>query len=180
MNTTAAAVEAHVTVATIRTWCRQGVISATKQAGRWIIDTASLAHRITIGAMRTITRRPVVTIDLSATYTISDGPSAGTVVTPKVRTRERNGHTVTIIRGLAPLLADRIDAIADLGNRLHALEVLASACIVFSDEEGEFYTGGISSRDNGRLRTTYAGTPDLPVDVVLDLGEQLRTQLRNG
>lgn len=52
MNTTAAAVEAHVTVATIRAWCRRGVVAATKQAGRWIIDTTSLAHRITIGALK--------------------------------------------------------------------------------------------------------------------------------
>ena len=34
----------HVTVATIRTWCRRGVVAATKQAGRWVIDTDSLAH----------------------------------------------------------------------------------------------------------------------------------------
>ncbi|WP_338683979.1 hypothetical protein QD712_25940 [Streptomyces acidiscabies] len=53
MNTTAAALQANVTVATIRIWCRRGVIAAAKQAGRWIIDTASLAHRIAIGAMRT-------------------------------------------------------------------------------------------------------------------------------
>lgn len=53
MNTTAAAAQANVTVATIRTWCRNGVITATKRASRWIIDTASLAHRITIAAMRT-------------------------------------------------------------------------------------------------------------------------------
>src|SRR4051794_10780483 len=56
MNTTAAATEAHVTVATIRTWCRRGVVAAVKQAGRWIIDTASLAHRITIGQLKT--RKP--------------------------------------------------------------------------------------------------------------------------
>lgn len=53
MNTTTAAIQANVTTATIRTWCRNGVIAAAKQAGRWIIDTASLAHRIAIGAMRT-------------------------------------------------------------------------------------------------------------------------------
>lgn len=52
MNTTSAADEAHVTVATIRTWCRNGVIAATKTAGRWVIDTASLAHRIAIGALK--------------------------------------------------------------------------------------------------------------------------------
>lgn len=52
MNTTTAAAQANVTVATIRTWCRRGVIAAVKQAGRWIIDTASLAHRIEIGTRR--------------------------------------------------------------------------------------------------------------------------------
>ena len=52
MNTTAAALQAHVTVATIRTWCRRGVLTAVKQAGRWIIDTASLAHRIAIAALK--------------------------------------------------------------------------------------------------------------------------------
>ncbi|MDX3230614.1 hypothetical protein [Streptomyces sp. ME19-01-6] len=51
--TTEAAAEAGVTADTIRTWCRRNVIAAVKQAGRWIIDTASLAHRIAIGAMRT-------------------------------------------------------------------------------------------------------------------------------
>ena len=61
MNTTAAAIEAHVTVDTIRIWCRRGVIAAIKQAGRWVIDTASLAHRIAIGTRRTARKaRPVV------------------------------------------------------------------------------------------------------------------------
>jgi hypothetical protein len=59
MNTTAAALQANVTAATIRTWCRRGVVAAAKQAGRWIIDTASLAARIAIGAMRT--RKAVMT-----------------------------------------------------------------------------------------------------------------------
>ncbi|MFG3046292.1 hypothetical protein ACGFZR_15350 [Streptomyces sp. NPDC048241] len=52
MNTTAAALEAKVTVATIRTWCRRGVVAAIKQAGRWVIDTASLTTRITVGMRR--------------------------------------------------------------------------------------------------------------------------------
>lgn len=60
MNTTAAATEANVTVATIRAWCRNSVITATKTAGRWIIDTASLAHRIAIGALKTRKPRPVI------------------------------------------------------------------------------------------------------------------------
>ncbi|MEV6165738.1 helix-turn-helix domain-containing protein [Streptomyces sp. NPDC052052] len=52
MNTTTAATEAKVTVATIRDWARRGIIAATKVAGRWVIDAASLAHRIEIGARR--------------------------------------------------------------------------------------------------------------------------------
>ncbi|MEU0783491.1 hypothetical protein ABZ341_18195 [Streptomyces sp. NPDC006173] len=53
MTTTAlAATQANVTVATIRAWCRHGVIAAVKTAGRWVIDTASLAHRITVGTWR--------------------------------------------------------------------------------------------------------------------------------
>ncbi|MDP9953116.1 MULTISPECIES: hypothetical protein [Streptomyces] len=62
MNTTTAAKAAqtaNVTVATIRTWARRGVIAATKTAGRWIIDTTSLARRIAIGAMKR-TARPIV------------------------------------------------------------------------------------------------------------------------
>lgn len=87
MNTTAAALEANVTVATIRTWCRRGVIAATKQAGRWIIDTASLAHRITIGqrkARMTTTYRIDQTVEHRygkdrTVYTIvrTDGTPAG-------------------------------------------------------------------------------------------------------
>lgn len=49
MNTTAAALQANVTVPTIRTWCRIGAVAAIKQAGRWLIDSTSLAHRIAIG-----------------------------------------------------------------------------------------------------------------------------------
>lgn len=52
MNTTTAATEAHVTTATIRTWCRIGVVTAAKVAGRWVISATSLAHRIAIGARR--------------------------------------------------------------------------------------------------------------------------------
>jgi hypothetical protein len=53
MNTATAASTANVTVATIRTWCRNGVITATKQAGRWIIDAASLAWRIALATIKT-------------------------------------------------------------------------------------------------------------------------------
>lgn len=52
MNTTTAAQAANVTVATIRDWARRGVVAATKTAGRWVIDTASLTRRIAIGTMK--------------------------------------------------------------------------------------------------------------------------------
>lgn len=175
MNTTAAALQANVTVATIRTWARRGVIAATKTAGRWIIDTASLARRITIGNRRP--RKQVNVLDLNATYAITEGPHAGTTITPKVRTRQRGDENITVIRGLAPLLAERIDAITDLGDRLHTLTVLMNASIALSDTEGDFGSNGVSFRDNGRISTSYAGTRDLPVEIVLDLAEQLRTQL---
>lgn len=64
MNTSAAAIEAHVTPATIRLWARRGIIAATKAAGRWFIDAASLAHRIAIAALKTrkatVTEQPAV------------------------------------------------------------------------------------------------------------------------
>ena len=59
MNTTAAATQANVTVATIRAWCRIGAVAAVKQAGRWIIDTTSLAARIAIGAMKRPAKKTV-------------------------------------------------------------------------------------------------------------------------
>lgn len=52
LNATAAAQAAKVTVATIRTWCRLGVVKAAKVAGRWIVQASSLAHRIHIGKAR--------------------------------------------------------------------------------------------------------------------------------
>lgn len=49
MDTTTAATKANVTTDTIRTWCRYGAVAAVKQAGRWVIDAASLAARIRLG-----------------------------------------------------------------------------------------------------------------------------------
>lgn len=54
MDTTTAAQRAGVTAATIRTWCRKGVVAAIKCAGRWIINASSLAYRITIGKERRV------------------------------------------------------------------------------------------------------------------------------
>jgi hypothetical protein len=61
MNTTAAAAQAKVTVATVRTWCRIGAVAAVKQAGRWVVDAASLAARIAIGKMKRPARPVILT-----------------------------------------------------------------------------------------------------------------------
>ncbi|NRQ35966.1 hypothetical protein HII36_29650 [Nonomuraea sp. NN258] len=52
MDTTTAATQASVTVATIRTWCRRGAVAAAKVAGRWVIEAASLARRIALGTRK--------------------------------------------------------------------------------------------------------------------------------
>jgi hypothetical protein len=84
MNTTTAATEARVTVATIRTWCRRGVVAATKTAGRWVIDSASLTRRIEIGArMSSPTTRYTIVEGANQygtttwTVTRTDGTEAG-------------------------------------------------------------------------------------------------------
>ncbi|MFD7507898.1 helix-turn-helix domain-containing protein [Streptomyces sp. NPDC059853] len=56
ITTTQAAATARVTVATIRAWCRTGVIAATKTAGRWVIEAASLARRLQIARDRATSR----------------------------------------------------------------------------------------------------------------------------
>lgn len=53
MNTESAAAEANVTVATIRIWCRRGVVSAVKVGRRWDIDETSLARRIALSTKPT-------------------------------------------------------------------------------------------------------------------------------
>jgi hypothetical protein len=62
MNTTLAAAQANVTVDTVRTWCRVGAVAAVKQAGRWIIDAASLAARIAIGKMKRPAKPAALTV----------------------------------------------------------------------------------------------------------------------
>ena len=62
MDTATAAQQAGVTVATVRHWCRIGAVAAVKRAGRWVIDAASLAYRISLGVRRT-TRKIVYTVE---------------------------------------------------------------------------------------------------------------------
>ncbi|MCX4885920.1 hypothetical protein [Streptomyces sp. NBC_00847] len=162
MNTTAAATQAGVTTATIRTWCRKGAVAAIKQSGRWVIEAASLAHRITIGAMHT--RKQATVLDLTA-------------ATVKTRTRP-SGETITRITNLPALLADQLNEIPDAGDRAHAATILERASIVISDTPDAGWDEEPNARHAGQLRTTYRGeVPQITVDDVLDLAEQIRTQL---
>ncbi|MGW3383314.1 helix-turn-helix domain-containing protein [Streptomyces albogriseolus] len=115
MNTTAAATQANVTAATIRTWCRKGVIAATKQAGRWNIDPASLARRIEIGArMSSPSTRYTVTEGTNqygtTTYTVTrtDGTPAGygpdkdSAITDFVFLKEEQAETGAAILNALP------------------------------------------------------------------------------
>ncbi|MGW2740531.1 hypothetical protein ACWC4D_40860 [Streptomyces sp. NPDC001288] len=181
MNTTAAALQANVTVATVRTWCRRGAVAAIKLAGRWIIDTASLAHRIAIGALKRPTRQEAATvIDLTATYTAALIPGeTPKTITPVIK-RRSTPHAGNIIKisNIIPLLAEKIDAITDDGDRGHALNVLHPAIIVISDRADTAWTGDPQAREDGQLRTTYRGEiPGITVADVLDLADQIRTQL---
>lgn len=117
-------------------------------------------------------------IDLTATYSVTyPGDTTPTVITPQVRTRVRDGVRVTTVRRIAPLLADRIGAIPDESDRLHTLTALATAVIAIRDR-ADSYGDTTQSRADGRLATTYTGTRDLPVSVVLDLAEEIRAALQ--
>ena len=162
MNTTTAALQANVTVATIRTWCRAGAVAAVKQAGRWIIDTASLARRITIGARRA--RKQAAVLDLSA-------------ATIKTRTRP-SGEAITRITNLPALFASKLDQIPDTGDRAHAATILERASIIISDTPDTGWDQEPNARHAGQVRTTYRGEiPQVTVADALDLAEQIRTQL---
>lgn len=178
MDTTAAALQANVTTATIRTWCRRGVVTAIKQAGRWTVDASSLAARIVIGAMRT--RKATHVIDLNATYSGQLLPDeAPRTFTVMVKQRvSPDGEHLTVIRSIIPLLADKLDAIADPGDRIASLNALAGAQIVISDTAHDDWEGDPIARERGLLRTTYrGGAAGISVDDVFELAAQIRTQL---
>lgn len=65
MDTATAARTAGVTTATIRTWCRRRAVQAVKRAGRWVIDAASLAYRITLGR-KPVTIQPLTRAEFEA------------------------------------------------------------------------------------------------------------------
>lgn len=131
----------------------------------------------------TTAETPQVVINLGATYTVTyPGDDSPTTIRTVVRARPTDGGEMIVVRNLAPLLAEQIDAIADEGDRLHTLTVLSGAIIGIRDTpddtipDGEL--SGSTYRDRGMLGTTYAGTRDLPVDTVLDLAEKLREQFK--
>lgn len=172
----AAATIADVTVDTVRAWARMGAVKAVKIARRWSIDATSLAHRISLGIRRT--RKAHTIMDLTATYTWTPAGGRATTITPKIKTRTTaDGEQVTSIRHIIPLLADKIDAITDEGDRLHTLEILSGATIALRAEAGDFFGSAISTRDSGRIATTYVGTKHVTTEDVLDLAEAIRAHL---
>jgi hypothetical protein len=92
MNTTTAATQANVTADTIRTWCRRGVITATKQAGRWIIDPASLARRIEIGARMS---HPTTRYTVTETTNIYGRPAWGVTRTDGTKAGYAGDNRIT-------------------------------------------------------------------------------------
>ncbi|GAB3214304.1 hypothetical protein GCM10027294_53620 [Marinactinospora endophytica] len=60
LTTATAAAQAHVTVDTIRAWCRRGAVAARKVAGRWVIEADSLARRIALGIRK---KKPALTVE---------------------------------------------------------------------------------------------------------------------
>ncbi|GHE31765.1 hypothetical protein GCM10017673_38150 [Streptosporangium violaceochromogenes] len=70
MDTTTAATQAGVTVATIRTWARRNAVAARKVAGRWVIEAASLARRIALGAQKAAKKAKTVVFSVETMVAI--------------------------------------------------------------------------------------------------------------
>lgn len=71
ITTATAASQARVSIATVRKWCRNGVIAAVKTGRRWAIDTASLLRRIAIGR-RTVTKQLAAFVNPTAAQAKAD------------------------------------------------------------------------------------------------------------
>lgn len=90
ITTAAAAHQAGVTTATIRTWCRIGAIAAVKAAGRWAVNAASLAYRIKLPTLLRRTPKPIVV-------------TTETMVAIGGRRWQKNGHDRVYLNDWAPL-----------------------------------------------------------------------------
>ncbi|MFI6341109.1 hypothetical protein [Streptomyces sp. NPDC050535] len=122
-------------------------------------------------------------MDLNVTYTVElPGDSEPRTITPVVKRRTcPDGEMLIIITGLAPLLADHVDGIADGGDRLQVLTLLQRARIVLSDRSDPEWEvlppSGVTVREQGRIRVQYQDNTLLPVDRLLDLAVRLRDTL---
>jgi hypothetical protein len=124
---------------------------------------------VTDWATRLTTPRTVPATD-------QNGHPTEITVAPVVRDRERNGArriTVTVL----PLLADQLATI-DPQYRAFAADMLSRVKVELRETADPRYSDDAmrhvaSHRREGRVRTTYNGDAILPIDAVLDLGEQL-------
>ncbi|MBN6054496.1 hypothetical protein JYK22_21320, partial [Nonomuraea sp. RK-328] len=139
MNTTAAAAQAQVTIATIRTWCRSGAVAASKVAGRWIIEAASLARRISLSARR----RPMsIEHQIDATTVIRVEP-AEKRPNIYIATEYRNGYRIGAVgdgHTAEEALATALNVLAARDEHLAAEAALTQAGI-YADMTGR--RGGI-------------------------------------
>lgn len=179
-TTTTAAAEAGVTIATIRTWCRRGVVAARKVAGRWAIDTTSLGRRIAIGARRA-RKQATVTLDLTASITLPAARNDETpeTFTPIVKRRidRRTGGNMISVRAWFPLVAGKLASLPE-GDRVHCMNILKTTYITITDTPDPEWADDPQAREDGQLRTTYRGeVPQVTISDVLDLAAQLRAQL---
>lgn len=155
MNTTAAAIQAGVTTDTIRTWCRRNVIAAAKQAGRWIIDTASLAYRISLGR-KTPMNDTEHRVDTRTTIRVSRGtwPGARTHYNAVLY---RAGHRInTLADGDTPeaALSNALHALGRINAATEAAETLAQAGL-YADLTGT-HTPGIHQQMQALAPTSVA------------------------
>lgn len=98
---------AGVSPRTIRTWCAVGAVTATKVRGAWVIDVASLRHRIALS-------RRTVTTQLAA---FTDPKAA------RLKAEE-----LVELGALVPLDAWRYLAVSSSGRDGYVVDTLAGSC----------------------------------------------------
>jgi hypothetical protein len=131
----AAATTAGVDISTICTWCRIGAVAAVKVAGKWLIETRSLAHRIALGrkpvpAPLTQVKGPVPSVDAIQAAAVAyeqarvDTNAAARAKKGALKTLDRTPDgvygPVTIERFESSRLVADLDAIREL-LELHGL-----------------------------------------------------------
>jgi hypothetical protein len=95
-----------------------------------------------------------------------------------IKSRVRRGETITTVSGFSPLLADKLNALTDAGDRAHAANILDQTVIILSDTPDTDWDGEPGARNAGLSRTSYRGSAGVvTVDDVLDLADAIRAQL---